>query len=145
MQSPELPYESRYFSVFKLFEISIEPGISFYGNEASLRQLVSILLDNAVKYSGPEGRISLKFKKRGRHICLIITNTAQNITRENLEHLFDRFYRTDSSRNSETGGYGIGLSIARAIVSTHKGKLTASSANGQSLEMTVLLPVSVFP
>lgn len=125
----------------KSLEIYVEPMLSFCGNEASLGQLVSILLDNAVKYSGSDGLIILELRKKGRNICLTVQNTADSITKENLQHLFDRFYRADSSRNSESGGYGIGLSIAKAIVNAHKGKITASSLDGHSLEISVVLPV----
>ena len=126
----------------KSFVINIEPMLSLCGNEASLQQLISILLDNAVKYSGSGGRIALDLRQKGRNICLTVENTAESITKENLQHLFDRFYRTDASRNSETGGYGIGLSIAKVIVNAHKGKISASSADGHSLAITVILPVS---
>jgi len=63
------------------------------------------------------------------------------VSKENLKHMFDRFYRTDESRNSSTGGYGIGLSIARSIVEAHKGKISASSSDGSKLTMSVVLPL----
>lgn len=125
----------------KTFETSIQPMISLYGDEKSLTQLVSILLDNAMKYSTPEGKISLCLEKAGNNVKLSVYNTAESIDREQLPHLFDRFYRTDKSRNSETGGYGLGLSIAAAVVNTHKGKITATTQDEHSLLITVTLPV----
>lgn len=125
----------------KTFETSIQPMISLYGDEKSLTQLVSILLDNAMKYSTPEGEISLRLEKAGNNVKLSVYNTAESIDREQLPHLFDRFYRTDKSRNSQTGGYGLGLSIAAAVVNTHKGKITATTPDEHSLLITVTLPV----
>ncbi len=125
----------------KTFETSIQPMISLYGDEKSLTQLVSILLDNAMKYSTPEGKISLRLEKAGNNVKLSVYNTAESIDREQLPHLFDRFYRTDKSRNSQTGGYGLGLSIAAAVVNTHKGKITATTPDEHSLLITVTLPV----
>lgn len=125
----------------KTFETSIQPMISLYGDEKSLTQIVSILLDNAMKYSTPEGEISLCLEKAGNNVKLSVYNTADSIDREQLPHLFDRFYRTDKSRNSETGGYGLGLSIAAAVVNTHKGKITATTQDEHSLLITVTLPL----
>ena len=125
----------------KTFETSIQPMISLYGDEKSLTQLVSILLDNAMKYSTPEGEISLRLEKAGNNVKLSVYNTAESIDREQLPHLFDRFYRTDKSRNSRTGGYGLGLSIAAAVVNTHKGKITAATQDEHSLLITVTLPL----
>ena len=124
----------------KTFSSRIQPMLSLCGDEKSLRQLLSILLDNALKYSDPEGAISLSLEKSGKSIRLTVFNTVENISPESLPHLFERFYRADPSRNSQTGGYGIGLSIAKAIVTSHKGKITASSPDGRSLQVVVVLP-----
>lgn len=123
----------------KEFILDIERNLSYYGNESLLRQLVSILLDNAIKYTEEKGAIKLYFKKKGKHIILSVYNTTNNINQGNLNILFDRFYRHDSSRNSKTGGYGIGLSIAKAIVNMHKGKIKAESIDGKSIIITVQL------
>lgn len=123
----------------KVFEVKIDPMLNLCGDENAIRQLLSILLDNAVKYSGDRGKICLDIRKKGKNLKISVYNTAQSITKENIEHLFDRFYRKDASRNSETGGYGIGLSIAKAVVAAHKGKITASSMDGKSLLITVIL------
>ena len=125
----------------KTCKTSIQPMISLHGDEKSLTQLVSILLDNAMKYSTPEGEISLRLEKAGNNVKLSVYNTAESIDREQLPHLFDRFYRTDKSRNSRTGGYGLGLSIAAAVVNTHKGKITAATQDEHSLLITVTLPL----
>lgn len=126
----------------KELSVTIQPMLSCTGDEKAIRQLISILLDNALKYSPAGGRLAVKLEKQGRSIALTVSNTAaQLLDRDKLPHLFDRFYRTDQSRNSQTGGYGLGLSIARSIVLAHKGKIRAESADGNSLVITVNLPV----
>ena len=116
--------------------------LSLNGNEKSIRQLVSILMDNAMKYSPEEGIVSLTAEKHGRYLHLSVYNTtAAPIEKQDLGHIFERFYRMDSSRSSQSGGYGIGLSVAKAIVSAHDGKITASTQDGRSLEIHIQFPV----
>lgn len=124
----------------KTLELHIQPMLSMRGDEKSLRKLFSILLDNAVKYSSPQSTISCTLERQKNLICLSVWNAVDHITKAQTEHLFDRFYRTDQSRNSQTGGYGLGLSIALAIVTAHKGKITASTADEASLRITVMFP-----
>lgn len=125
----------------KTFISNIKPLLSCYGDEKGIRQLVSILLENALKYSEEGGMIDLTLEKQGRALRLTVLNTSKKqIPKESLDHLFDRFYRTDFSRSSDAGGYGIGLSIAKAIVNAHKGKITASTEDRRSLLVTVTLP-----
>ena len=97
-----------------------------------LERLFSILLDNAVKYADEKARISVNAKKNGKYIHIEVRNPAENMKKGKHMDLFERFYRADSSHNSTTGGHGIGLSNAQAIVELHKGKITAySPADGQ--------------
>lgn len=119
----------------------IEPMLSMTGDEKSICQLITILLDNAVKYSNDGGEIKLFLKKQKNAIHLGVFNTVESISREDIAHLFDRFYRTDKSRNSKTGGYGLGLSIASAIVNTHKGKIMASTQDEKSLQIIAIFPL----
>ncbi len=125
----------------KTLSCEIQPMIFFCGDENSIRRLVGILLDNAVKYCTEQGEIRLTLEKQKNAVRLSVYNTSEPISEEQLTHLFDRFYRTDSSRNSRTGGYGLGLSIAAAVVRVHKGKIQASTEDGQSLMIMVTLPV----
>lgn len=86
--------------------------------------------------------MELRLERQGRRIQLTVSNTtSEPVEPEKLPHLFDRFYRSDQSRNSQTGGYGLGLSIARSIVLAHKGKIRAESRDGQSLSVVVSLPI----
>ena len=122
----------------KQFVWGVQPMLSFCGNEKAIQQLVAILLDNAFKYSPTGGNISVDLIKQNKVLRLLVCNTTiEPIAQADLNRLFERFYRADPSRNSETGGYGIGLSVAKAIVEAHGGKIQASSADGQSLTMTV--------
>ena len=125
----------------KQLECNIPPMLTLHGNEKSIRQLVSILLDNAIKYSPIGERITLFVEDQSSHILIAVTNTTtQSIDKEQLKLLFDRFYRVDASRNSQTGGHGVGLSIAKAIVEAHHGKITASTPNENIIQICVKLP-----
>ncbi len=124
----------------RTLELKIQPMLSFYGDAKAFHQLTSILLDNAVKYSGEKGQILLSLYRKGNVLRLEVQNTSAPIPPEQLTHLFDRFYRTDKSRNTETGGFGIGLSIAKAIVTAHKGTIKASMPDPSSLLVSVTLP-----
>ncbi len=125
----------------KELTIHIQPMLSCNGDEKAIRQLISILLDNALKYSPAGGQLELCLQKQGRNILLRVSNTTSRpVDEDKLAHLFDRFYRSDQSRNSQTGGYGLGLSIARSIVLAHKGKIRAESPDGMSLSVIVFFP-----
>lgn len=136
-----LPFLAPAKSQEKELTLHIQPMLSFTGDEKAIRQLISILLDNALKYSPAGGHLELRLEKQGRNILLTVTNTTiQLVEEDKLSHLFDRFYRSDQSRNSQTGGYGLGLSIARSIVLAHKGKIRAESSDGMSLSVVVSFP-----
>lgn len=116
----------------------VQPMLSMRGNDKAISQLVSILLENALKYSPKNSCVMLNAEKQGRRLVLTVRNLSDTpVTDENLRHVFERFYRTDSSRNSETGGYGIGLSMAQAIVTAHGGKISAGSPDGKTFLVTV--------
>ncbi len=108
----------------KPFTAAITPGLMFNGDESQIRKLLNILCDNAVKYASEKGSIHLTLEQKGKNISLRIKNTCADIPEGDLNRLFDRFYRGEASRSRETGGYGIGLSIAQAIVHGHKGKIS---------------------
>lgn len=123
----------------KQLEITIDGEYSYCGEEKKIRQMVSLLVDNAVKYSSEKGKIKVNLVQKGRHFYLTVWNTVEEIPQGNLDILFERFYRLDSSRNSQTGGSGIGLSIVKSIAELHKGKVKAKSEDGKSLDITVIL------
>ncbi len=125
----------------ELKEISLrqelEEGVSVQASPEQLKQLCSILLDNAVKYCPKGGEIALSLKKEGKAVLRIQNTVADQ--RADPSRLFDRFYRPDASRSRESGGYGIGLSAAQAIVQLHKGSITAAY-EGEAIVFTVTLP-----
>ena len=108
----------------KTLNVDVEDGVHMTGDGAMLGRLVSILCDNAVKYA-PEGDTIAVILARSRKGIMLITDNAvlQPMSDETLRHLFDRFYRADASRSRESGGYGIGLSVARAIAEKHGGSI----------------------
>lgn len=127
----------------KTLSKEIMPRISFRGEEAEIRRLVTILLDNAMKYSEENGKIQVTLQKQKKKIYLTVFNTTEFIAKEHLAHLFDRFYRTDQSRNSDTGGYGLGLSIAAAITEAYKGNISAYTEDEKSLRITIVFPEKI--
>lgn len=133
------PFSALALAQGKELKLQIEKNISFNGCEASLRRLVSLLLDNAIKYSSPEACITLSLKRRSRGILLSCKNPVEHMEKGAHDELFERFYRADSSRSSESGGFGIGLSQARATVEAHHGKISAFSEDGASLTISAFL------
>lgn len=122
----------------KRIQLTIAKNISYVGNESAIRQLTALLLDNAVKYAAAGATITVSLHKRGKKICLTMQNPAEGLQQGNCEALFERFYRADVSRNSALSGYGIGLSVAKAIVEQHKGSICAQSPDGKSIIFTAL-------
>ena len=120
-------------------KVNITPDLDFYGDEYAIRQLASILLDNAVKYAATGSDITFSLVKNKKHILLKTSNACQDLDEDALRHLFDRFYRPDQSRSHETGGFGIGLSIARSIAEGHKGTIHACCPVKDQIEFTVKL------
>ena len=134
-------FRSRAIRENKELSARIEPMLSFCGDERSLRQLVNILLDNALKYSPEGGSVDVELQKAARGLSLSVTNACDAVPEGDLDRLFDRFYRAERSRSSETGGHGLGLSIARAVVTAHKGRITASSPAENTVRFDVFLPI----
>ena len=126
-----LTSESLFYENRLLFTSDVDPDIYIDGNEGQLKQLVTILLDNANKYTPTDGSINLTLKATNKHAILTVSNDSNEVSREQVAHIFDRFYTLDTSRNKTKGGNGLGLSIAERIVQTHKGKISAEYKNGQ--------------
>lgn len=113
-----------------IIEQDIQKGLNINGNRDSIIQLMTVLLDNAVKYTESGGTIRAKLSGSEKNITLSIANTCEPI--DHPEKLFDRFYRGDSARTQKNGGYGIGLSVAQAIAELHKGTITAENITDTS-------------
>lgn len=106
-------------------EYDVQPGVVINGNRSQLERLISVLVENASKYIGADGAFRITLKKEMRHTALSVFNSCEIDPSVDYRHLFDRFYRPDSSRTSGTGGHGIGLSIAKRIATLHNGSIAA--------------------
>lgn len=121
-----LAFEPVAFEAGKPLEYAVAEGLSVLGDRDRLRRLISILLDNAVKYGAEGGTVSLTLEKTDRQARLTVANPGEPIPAEQLGRLFERFYRADASRG-EKSGFGLGLSIAAAVAQEHRGTLKAES------------------
>lgn len=124
----------------KTIDADIPAAVTLYGDERALQKVLTILLDNALKYMPAHETVRCGLTEQRAQVQLWVRNPCAPMSDAQISRLFDRFYRADASRNSKTGGYGLGLSIAKAIVSAHKGKITASAPSQGTLLITVTLP-----
>ena len=134
-----LALETLAFDRGRTFRTEVEDGITLTGNKTQLTQLVSILLDNAIRHA-TGNEIGISLKRQGHHAVLSVVNAGDEIPRDKLEHLFDRFYRVDEARNSEGQHYGLGLSIAKAVVEKHGGSISVSCQDGK-VRFTASIPM----
>ena len=125
----------------KTMTVESDDGLILHGDRASIQRLLSVLLDNAVKYAPAEGSIRVCARSEGRYAVLTVSNeVSRPLTEEQCRQLFDRFYRADPSRNKEKqGGFGIGLAIAAAVAEKHGGSISACM-EGSRLVFTCRLP-----
>jgi signal transduction histidine kinase len=135
-------FQSLALSKGKSFSASVAPDLHVTGDEKALAKLVSILLDNAMKYSPENGTAELRLEQIGRNARLSVRNSTSPMEKGNADRLFERFTREDRSRNSESGGFGLGLAIAKAVTEAHKGTIHARSEDGMSLTVTAELPLA---
>lgn len=117
------------------------PALHLIGSERHLKQLITILLDNAVKYAGENGRALLLARQEQDRALITINNTGEAINPEELQHIFERFYRVDKSRARRIGGYGLWLSIALNIVHMHRGSIRCESSRAEGTTFIVELPM----
>ena len=117
-----------------------EDPVSIYADPGLMKQLLRILMDNSLKYSPPEGRIYLRVGERQGYVRLTVQDEGMGIPPEGIPHIFERFYRTDQSRDRKTGGTGLGLSIAKWIVERHGGWFEVVSRPEVGTRITVVLP-----
>lgn len=122
---------------------TVPEGVFLQGSEQHLYQVLDVLLDNALKYSAPNGTVRVNLAPGGRTCTLSVASPGEPISREDLKNIFKRFYRADKAR-AMNGSYGLGLSIAESVVAAHKGRIWAQSAAGWNT-FFVQLPVSGTP
>ena len=136
-----LPFESVAFEKELALSTAITSGIAVAGNGAQLKQLTSILLDNAIRHSKPAGEVRLTLTGDHGIAELSVINTGDEIPTEHRDKIFERFYRMDPARSGEDKYYGLGLAIAKAIVAAHHGHIEVLCYNGL-VEFRVNLPMS---
>ncbi len=132
-----LTFEGRAYEKNIKLEYNIEPDIMIKMNENSIRQVIEILLDNAIKHSKEKGKVIVNLKKNN-NIILTVSNYGEEIPKGEEEKIFERFYRIDKSRNRNENRYGLGLAIAKNIIELHNGKISATSDNGMTTFKIVL-------
>lgn len=133
-------FQARAKAEGKDFRTEIDESIDMLGDRESIQKTMSILLDNAFKYSDAGGQVRLTVEKKHGKAAIEVCNTCKQPVSGDPERLFDRFYRPDGSRSTETGGTGLGLSIAKAIVENHRGEISVSIAEQGAICFRVLLP-----
>ena len=131
-------YEPLITASNKKIEVDIASNVKIKANEDKFNQMMYLLFDNAIKYSSELATIKLGLKLNNKQIELTMENDVDYIEEGNHDELFDRFYRMDSSRNSTTGGHGIGLSVVKAIALSHKAKISCKSENTKSIKFTII-------
>ncbi len=119
------------------FSAQIMPELVYTGDETLIRQLFSVIFDNAAKYCRSECRLSVE--KHGKKITISLSNDAEGIEKGKLDRCFERFYRTDHARASEVEGSGIGLSLAKEIVAVHKGSISAYAETDENFTVKIIL------
>ncbi|MGN0591622.1 MAG: sensor histidine kinase [Ruminococcus sp.] len=139
VENVALPFECQAFEQQKTFHIEIQPGIEFFGNTEQIRRMVGIFIDNAFKYSDANGTIQVQLKTENGKKILKIYNTGIGIEKGEEEKIFERFYRSDSSRSRQTGGYGLGLAIAKSIADQHHIKIQVLTEPGQWISFNLTL------
>jgi signal transduction histidine kinase len=123
-------------------EVSLDGPVTVQGDEGRLRQLLLILLDNALKYTDPGGRVDIALARDDNRARLVVSDTGIGIPAEDLPHIFERFYRVDRAREHESGGTGLGLSIAQWIVQAHHGNIKVDSDVGRGTRFQIDIPAA---
>lgn len=139
VMSKALQFEAVAFEKQVEIDEDVENNIKIQGNEVRLARMVSVLLDNACKYSAKHETVRVTLKKDDGHVVLKVNNLGNVISPEDLEHVFDRFYRADKARSADSGSYGLGLAIAQQIAFDHGGKITCTSNAQNGTTFTVTL------
>lgn len=128
----------------KSLTTNIEEGIDIHADSAKLHHIMNNLIDNAIKYTGPDGKIIVNLYRNGRMAVFTVKDNGPGIPKEELSHIFERFYRIDKARSRETGGTGLGLSIVHQMIMLHGGNIYVESEYGHGAEFFVELPLGEY-
>jgi len=123
------------------FRLNIQDRLTVEGDKVKLRELFLNLLDNAVRYTGSKGNVTVSLNKKGGEACVAVSDTGAGIPQEHLPHIFERFYRVDKTDSFGPSGSGLGLAISRSIVELHHGTIEAESEIGIGSTFSVLIPL----
>ncbi|MDE6211056.1 MAG: HAMP domain-containing histidine kinase [Clostridia bacterium] len=137
-----LSFEAICYEKSITLDYTADENIKVSASVAEIEKIVGILLDNAVKYTPQNGKMSLQLQKTRRYAVITLTNTGEGIPQEKIDHIFDRFYKVDSSHKDTGNSFGLGLSIAKSIVDSLKGRIKCESQLGEYTRFTVELPLS---
>lgn len=135
-----LPFDAVAFEKNKNLIFNISPNISYKGDKNSVKKIANILTDNAIKHASDHGDIIIELKKEDKKIIFSVYNSGCSIPDEDTDKIFERFYRGDNSRSRESGGSGLGLSIAKSIADLNKWKLNAKSKVNEYMKITLTIP-----
>ena len=133
-----LPFDAVAFEKRKTLNMNVQPDIYYFGDRQSVKKIVNILLDNAIKHADEKGEIKVELKKDNNKIVFSVYNSGSSIPIKDADKIFERFYRGDSSRSRESGGSGLGLSIAKSICNSNKWKISAHSVPKISMLITII-------
>ena len=145
------PFQAKSFFdyILKTFEVLYDKAgitsiveceaFNFFADQDKLSQVFINLISNALKYTPSGGTIQIVAKESHNQICVTVTDSGQGISEQDLKYIFERFYRSDTSRNRMTGGAGIGLTLSKAIVEAHGGKITVTSELNKGTAFSVYL------
>lgn len=139
-ENTALPFECQAFEMNRKFVVDIEEGITVNGSERHIKQMMAIFIDNALKYSNEGGTVKVTLCRHGDKKVFSVFNTGQGVREDEKEKIFERFYRSDESRNRATGGYGLGLAIAKSVIDKHKFKVHVENQEGSSICFVVTMP-----
>jgi len=137
VESTILTFESLFYEKKIKLDYKIKENIMFNCNQDQIKQLLGILIDNAIKYSDKLGKVIITLNTDNKNIILQVKNSGAPISDDDKEKIFDRFYKLDSSRNRNNNNYGLGLAIAKNIVEGHGGHISASSKDGMTTFMVI--------
>lgn len=139
MNSLHMSFQSIFSEKGIEFLTRVEDDVAFYADPDRFVQMMTNILNNALKYTEKGGRVQFTGEDLGEEVCFTVQDSGKGMTQEELDHIFERFYRGEKSRNRKTGGLGIGLSIVKALVDAHKGRIDMASKKNQGTTVKIYL------